>query len=132
MRLLRSIVCILTRQMDRIRHQRPVSNAIASQFVCHDLPGLFPVIAQSSPETPLCGCSISSGLQVHINHFAILVNGSPEIVLLAFDPDKNFIDAEGVAIATMLSLESSGIYAPQLDTPQADRLSTDDDSSLGQ
>ncbi|MFT4824721.1 MAG: hypothetical protein ACJASY_003240 [Halioglobus sp.] len=34
---------------------------------------------------------------------ALLVNSTPQIMLLAVDPDEDFIDVERVAIATVLS-----------------------------
>ena len=44
MRLLRSIILVLFSDMDHFRHQLTMSNTIASQFICHDLPGLTTVI----------------------------------------------------------------------------------------
>jgi len=45
---------------------------------------------------------------------------------------EDFIDEEGVAVTTMLSLESACINGTELDAPQADRLPCDDDAPLGQ
>jgi hypothetical protein len=46
-------------------------------------------------------------LQKHINNLTILVNRPPEIMLLAIDLHKDFINVEGIAVALMLSLQSS-------------------------
>ena len=43
MGLLSSIILILFSTMNHIWHQLPMSNAIATQFVRHDLPGLATV-----------------------------------------------------------------------------------------
>jgi hypothetical protein len=40
-------------------------------------------------------------LKIHIDHFAILVYGSPQIVLLAIDFYEDFIDEEGVTVASV-------------------------------
>ena len=45
---------------------------------------------------------------------------------------EDFIDVEGVAVASMLSLQSSGVYGSEFDAPEADRLPTDSDAALGQ
>ena len=40
-------------------------------------------------------------------------------MLFAVDSDKDFIDVEGVAVASVLSLESPGIFGSELDAPKA-------------
>jgi hypothetical protein len=52
----------------------------------------------------LCCCTISAFLKKHINNFTILINCSPEVMLLTINLDENFIDKEGIAIPTMFSL----------------------------
>jgi hypothetical protein len=56
-------------------------------------------------------------LKVYINHFAIVVYRAPQIMLLTVDFDEDFIDVERVAVASVLSFQSTGIngtkfYAP--------------------
>jgi hypothetical protein len=46
---------------------------------------------------PLC-------LKIHINHFAILVNGPPKVMLLAVDLYEYFINEEGIAVSSVRSL----------------------------
>ena len=53
-------------------------------------------------------------------------------MLLAVDFDEDFINVESVAIASVLSFQSSGVNSSELDAPQADRFSADSDSTLGQ
>jgi len=52
-------------------------------------------------------------------------------MLLAIDFDEDFINEEGIAIAAVLTLQSSSVYSSELDTPEPDRFSTDGDASLG-
>ena len=40
-------------------------------------------------------------------------------MLLAVDFDEDFINIEGVAISSVLSLQSPGVQGPELDTPEA-------------
>jgi len=43
-----------------------------------------------------------------------------------------FIDIEGIAIASVTSLQSPGAQFPELDAPEANRFQSDDDASLSQ
>ena len=53
-------------------------------------------------------------------------------MLFAIDPDKDFINVEGIAEASVLSLQSSGINSSKFDTPETDRFATDGDTSLSE
>jgi hypothetical protein len=53
-------------------------------------------------------------------------------VLLTVDLDKDLIDVEGVAIATVLSLQATSINRTKLDTPKADCFSGYGDAPLSQ
>jgi hypothetical protein len=53
-------------------------------------------------------------------------------MLFAVNLHKNFVDVERIAIALMLSLQSTSINRSEFDTPEADRFSADSDASLGQ
>ena len=52
-------------------------------------------------------------------------------MLLAINFDKDFIDVEGIAKASMLSLQAAGINGTKLDAPEPDRFATDSDASFG-
>ena len=45
---------------------------------------------------------------------------------------KDFIDVKGIAVATMILLQSSGVQSSEFDAPEADRFPSDDDASLSQ
>ena len=53
----------------------------------------------------LCCFRVSSFLQRDINDLAILINGSPKVVLFASDLDEHFVQKVSVA--------ESGVLAPQ-------------------
>ena len=53
-------------------------------------------------------------------------------MLLAIDPDEDFIDVESVTVATVLSLQSAGINSTELDAPEANRFSGYSDASFGE
>jgi hypothetical protein len=43
-------------------------------------------------------------------------------MLLAIDLYEDFIDEESVTVALMSTLQTSGIFGPELDTPEPDSL----------
>ena len=53
-------------------------------------------------------------------------------MLLAIDLHEDFIDVEGIAVTSVLSLQAACIDGSELDTPQANRLTSDDDAALCQ
>jgi hypothetical protein len=68
--------------------------------------------------------------------------GPPKVVSLTLDLNgpaprargnsEDFIDVECIAVSSVLSLQSSGVYRTKLDAPQADCLSADGNTSLCQ
>jgi hypothetical protein len=76
-------------------------------------------------------------LKIYIHNLAILVDSPPEIMLLAIDllarhTGEDFIDVEGVTVASVLSFESACINGTEFDAPKTDRFAADGDVSLGQ
>ena len=71
-------------------------------------------------------------LKEHVNNFAILINGPPQVMLLAVDFYEDFIDEEIIALSPVLSLQSAGIDSTELDTPESDRFSSDCNATLSQ
>jgi hypothetical protein len=77
------------------------------------------------------GCStVPLRLKIHVNHFAILVDGPPEIVLLAVDFHENFVDEESVTIAWVLPFQSPGVLGTEFDTPQPIGFAADSDAAF--
>ena len=80
-------------------------DAIASQFIGYNL--LWALHAMSSQQAfkeSFSRCPITARLQKYINNVTVLVNGPPQIVLLAVYLHKDFIYVECVAVALMTAL----------------------------
>ena len=131
MRLLCPIIFILLRTLDRVRNQFPVSDTVTSRFISHDFPGLAAMASQYPFEEPICSSPVTFFLQIHVNHFTVLICRSPQVMLLAVDLNENVIDVERVAVASVFSFQSTGVYDTKLDTPETNRFSADSDSSFG-
>ncbi len=84
--------------MDSLRDQRTLCNAIASQFIRHNFPRFTAMSSEQTFEESLCRCPITARLQKYINNVTVLVNGSPQIVLLPVYLHENFIYVECVSI----------------------------------
>ena len=95
-----------------------MSDSVAPQFVGHHSPWLTTICFQKTLEETLGCLSVSSHLQKHINHFSILIDRSPKIVLLAPDLHEDFIYEEGVAIASVTAFQTVRIAGSKLDAPQ--------------
>ena len=92
-------------------------NAIASQLVRHNLSRFTMVIFQQSPVETLSSRSVTTRLEKHIDHLAILVNSPPQVLLLTTNLHKYFVDVECIAEPLMSFFQSSGILRPELVAP---------------
>ena len=54
--------------------------------------------SQQAFEESLCCNPITARLNQYINHITLLVNSPPQILLLASNLDKDFIDVEGASL----------------------------------
>ena len=53
-------------------------------------------------------------------------------MLLTADFHKNFIDVEGIAVASVLPLQSPSVNSSELDAPQPDRLPGDENTPFSE
>ena len=109
-----------------------MSNAITPQFIGNYLSGFTAMASQQTLKESLSSSTITLRLQIHINNLTILIDCSPQVVLFAIHLYKDFIDAEGVAIASMFSFQAPSINGTELVTPEAYRFSGHSDAALGQ
>ena len=106
-------------------------NSVTSQFISHDFPGFAAIVSYKAPEETFCSSPVTFFLQIHVNHFSVLIYRSPEVMLLIVNLNEGFIDVERVAVASVFSFQSTGVYDTKLDTPETNRFSADSDSSFG-
>ncbi len=120
MRLLGPIVGIPSVVVNDARYKFSTSNTIAAQLVGHDLSGFAAMTSQYPFKKPP-GCrTVSSRLEKNINHFAVLINSSPQVMLLTIYLDEDLVDEKGVSITSVLLLQAARIHCTELDTPEAD------------
>ncbi len=109
MRLLCPIIGIPICGMIGLRDKLSMGNRIAAYLIRDNLPGFATIAPQQALEESLRSRTISLGLQTDVDDLTALVYGSPKIMLLAVDFDENLVDIEGIAVATVLSSQSSSV-----------------------
>jgi len=92
-------------------------NAIAPQLVRYNLSRFTMVIFQQSPEETLCSSPVTTRLEKHIDHLAILVNSPPQILLLSTNLHKCFVDVERITEPLMAFLQPPSILRAELVAP---------------
>jgi hypothetical protein len=70
-------------------------------------------------------------LNQDVDHVTILIHGTPQILLLAINPNENLIQVPVIAQSPLSSLQFPSIGRTELLTPLPDRLVRHDDSALG-
>jgi hypothetical protein len=88
-----------------------------AQLIGHDLPGFTAIGSDQTLEEAFSSGTISLCLEINVNYFSVLIDRPPQVVLLSIDLYEHFINVEGIAITTVLSLQSPGVLSPELDTP---------------
>ena len=70
-------------------------------------------------------------LDQNVDHVAVLIHGTPQILLLAVDSNKDLIQMPLIAQPSLSSLQFASIDRTELLTPLPDRLIRHGDSPLG-
>ncbi len=71
-------------------------NAITSQLVRHNRSRMATVRSQQPRKEALSRLAIALLLHEYINDFSILIHGTPQIVRLSVDLDKDLIEIESI------------------------------------
>lgn len=110
MRDLGSVICILACIVNRVWDEFSMCDAIASQLIGHYFPGFIMMILQQAFEKALGGLAVASCLQKHINHLSVLINSSPQVLLLTLDLHEYFADEKCISKSLMSTLQALGIF----------------------
>jgi hypothetical protein len=73
-------------------------------------------------EEPLGGQCITPVLHEDVDHVAILVDGTPEVVDLPAQRDKDLVNMPNITKPALSALEASAVLGPELQAPTPDRL----------
>ena len=132
MREFGAIVLVLPRAVHHRRHHPTVGRGVAAQLV-GDQPARRPAFAfQQLPEEALGGGAIAPGLYEDVDHVAVVIDGSSEILLAPLNIDEQFVQVPGVAQSSLPAPEDSRIRWPERATPLPNRFVGDDDAPLAE
>ncbi len=71
-------------------------------------------------------------LEQDVDHVAVLIDRTPEILPPTLDGHEEFVQVPRIAQPTLATLERTGVLGTELQTPQSDGLVSDDDPPLCQ
>ena len=89
-------------------------SGVASQFVGNDPQRCGALTMQESSKESLCSSLITLRLDQDVDDVAVLIHGSPQILLSAVDSNEDLIQVPVVAPSSLLSLQFPGIVRTEL------------------
>ena len=91
-----------------------------------------PLTSQEFAKEALRCPTVASRLHKNIDHVAVLIDGTPQIVPLTIDRDEHFVQKPSIAESTMPSSQSPCVVWSELSAPAAYGLAGDPNSPLRQ
>ena len=98
------------------------SRGVASQFVGNDSQWFGTLTPQEPLKESFCGPLIPMRLDQDVDHVAVLIHSTPQVMLLAVDSNKNLVQVPVVAEPSLSSLQFPNKFTTELLTPLPDRL----------
>ena len=109
-----------------------VCHAIASQFVGHDYSRHILETFQQPPKESLRCPAIPSCLNEDVQYDAVLIHGTPKIMLHPLDPDEHLIQMPLVTGSRTTTAQAFGKTLAKFLAPAPNGLMGDDDATLRQ
>ena len=122
----------LVRAVLDLRHDLTLGGSIEAEFVGDHPAGWATLLAQEPFQQAFGRFGVAARLDDLIEHIAVLIDGSPEPVLLARDRDHDFIEMPDITTVRSLAAEAASVVRPKLQRSAADGLVGDDDAALEQ
>ncbi len=122
MRDRRSVVFVLPSTVDHGRHHGTMRGRVAAELVCDQPARLAALSSQQLAEEPFGRPSIAPRLHQDVEHVAVLVHGTPQILLPPLDPHEQFVQIPGVALAAPAVSQPPRIGESERHTPLPNRL----------
>jgi len=90
---------------------------------------MFP---QQPLKETLSGLPVAALLKKYINHFTVLIDGPPKVMLLTLDLHEHFIDVERIAVALMFSSQPLRVLRSEFVAPETDGFVADLNAALSE
>ena len=118
--------------MLNLRKQLAPRHTAALKFIGHDHARLVIQALQQPSEKPFGRLAISPWLNEDVEHDAVLIHGTPQIMLHALDPDEHLIDVPLVPGSWSAAVDAFCEGLAKLLAPPTNRLIGDDDATFSQ
>jgi len=118
--------------MFNLGKQLPLSHTVASQLVSHDHARHILKAFQQAPKEAFGCLGIPPWLNEDVEHDAILIHGTPKIVLHALNPDEHLIKVPLVTGLWTTAAQAIGKALAELLAPAPNGLIGDNDATLRQ
>ena len=112
--------------------QFALCHAVISQFIRHDHARLILKALQQPPKEALCGPAITAWLNEDVEHNAVLIHGTPKIVLHALDPDEHLVHVPLVSRPWSAASQAVRECLAELLAPLTNRLIGDNHATFSQ
>ena len=132
MRNLSAIVSVAVHAMCDVAEGGSHGCRVAPEPVSNDAKRLLSLALQQPAEESLSSPLVMARLDQDVDHVAVLIDGPPQILLLAIDSNEDFVQVPGFSQLTLAPLQFPNIVGTEFLTPQPNRLIRDDDSPLGE
>jgi len=86
-----AIVGVTFRVVSHAARDGSQGGRVASEFVSNDTKRFFSLAAQKPSKETFCGALITAGLNQDVDHVAVLIHGTPKILLLAVDSNEDVV-----------------------------------------
>ena len=126
------VVRIPARVMAHRRHDVPPCRTVAPELVGDQPPGFATLTLEQLSKEALCGAPITTRLDEDVDHIAVLVDGTPEILTLALDADEELVQVPRIAQSPFSPPQCPRVLGADLSAPVANALVGDGDSTLRQ
>ena len=113
-------------------HDLPLGSGIALQLVGDEHTGGSTLLLEELAEQAFGGLLVAPALNEDIENEAVLVDGTPEPMLLPGDADDNLIEVPFVATARRSPPDAIGEFSAEFKAPLPDRLVRHRDAAGGQ
>ena len=132
MRILGPVVQISALPVFNIGKQLTLRHTVAAQLVGDENARHILQTLRQTPEETLCCPRVAAALHQDIEYDPVLVNGAPQEVQLALDPNEHFIEVPLVTRPGSPLPHLVGEARTELQTPLPDALARDDHTALAQ
>src|SRR5262249_3244476 len=130
MRDFSAIVSVAASVVGHMRQHRSECGSITLQLVSDDPKWFFALVSQQSLKESL-GCTpIPMRLNENVDDVAVLIDGTPKVLLLAVDSHEQLVQMPSIAEATLSSSETLGIVGSELPAPSRDGFVRNDDAAF--